>query len=85
MAQITATDSSLTGGAPGIMAFGTPTADNWSGGDNVSSGLTYSVGGTVSGLTGPVVLEDNASDVVTVSADGSFTFPPSSPPGRPTT
>ena len=75
VARITATDSSLTGGAPGIMAFGTPTADNWSGGDNVSSGLTYSVGGTVSGLTGPVVLENNASDVVTVSADGSFTFP----------
>ena len=57
------------------MAFGTPTADNWSGGDNASSGLTYSVGGTASGLTGPVVLENNGGDALTVSADGSFTFP----------
>ena len=30
--RIAVGDSSLTGGAPGIMAFGTPTADNWSGG-----------------------------------------------------
>ena len=73
--RISATDSSLTGGAPGIMAFGAGIADNWSGGDNVSSGLTYSVGGTISGLTAPVVLDNNAGDATTVSADGSFTFP----------
>jgi hypothetical protein len=30
--RIAVGDSSLTGGAPGIMAFGTPAADNWSGG-----------------------------------------------------
>jgi hypothetical protein len=29
--RIAATDSSLTGGAPGIMAFGAGTADNWAG------------------------------------------------------
>ncbi|HSX09673.1 MAG TPA: alpha/beta hydrolase-fold protein, partial [Candidatus Saccharimonadales bacterium] len=26
-------DNSLTGGSPGVMAFGTPTSDNWAGGD----------------------------------------------------
>ncbi len=83
VARITATDSSLTGGAPGIMAFGPATADNWSGGDNASSGLTYSVGGTASGLTGPVVLENNAGDALTVSADGSFTFPTQLASGAP--
>jgi len=30
--RITATDTSLSGGAPGIMSFGTGQADNWSGG-----------------------------------------------------
>ena len=35
--RITATDASLTGGAPAIMAYGTPTADNWSGGDQPSA------------------------------------------------
>ena len=35
-ALIAASDTSLTGGAPGIMAYGTPSADNWSGGDSSS-------------------------------------------------
>jgi hypothetical protein len=34
--EITATDTSLTGGAPAIMAYGAPTAVDWSGGDNSS-------------------------------------------------
>jgi len=34
--EITATDTSLTGGAPAVMAYGTPTAGDWSGGDNSS-------------------------------------------------
>ena len=32
----TATDTSLTGGAPAIMAYDTPTAGDWSGGDDAS-------------------------------------------------
>jgi Putative esterase len=32
------TDSSITGGAPGIMTFGSATADNWAGADATSSG-----------------------------------------------
>jgi hypothetical protein len=68
---ITATDTSLTGGAPGIMANGTATAGNWSGGSVVGS---TSVGGTVSGLSGTVVLQDNGGDNLSVSSNGTFTF-----------
>jgi len=80
--RITATDTSLTGGAPGIMAYGTGHADNWSGGPaTTGGGATYTVGGTVSGLSGTVVLQDNAGDDLTVTADGSFTFPTALPDG----
>ena len=68
--RISVTDSSFTGGAPGMMAFGSATADNWSGGNAVS----YPVGGAVSGLSGTVVLQDNGGDDLSVSANGSFTF-----------
>src|SRR6266851_7458565 len=71
--RITASDGSLTGGAPGIMAYGTGQVDNWSGG-NLAAGPSYTVGGTVSGLNGTLLLQDNASDTLTVSANGSFTF-----------
>ena len=68
--RISVTDSTFTGGAPGIMAHGNAEADNWAGGDIAS----YSVGGSVSGLSGTVVLQDNGGDDLSVSADGSFTF-----------
>jgi sugar lactone lactonase YvrE len=35
---------------------------------------TYSIGGSVSGLTGTVVLQANNGDNLTVAADGTFTF-----------
>src|SRR2546430_3163445 len=35
---------------------------------------TFTVGGTVSGLSGTVVLRNNGGNDLTVSADGSFTF-----------
>src|SRR5499427_7438289 len=69
--RITATDTTLTGGAPGIMSYGTGTAGNWSGGKLAGS---YTVGGTVSGLSGTVVLQDNGGDTLNVSANGAFTF-----------
>ena len=72
---LSATDSGITGGAPGIMAYGNAEAGSWSGGDAATS--SYSVGGTVSGLSGTVVLQDNGGDNVSVSANGSFTFPTS--------
>jgi hypothetical protein len=34
----------------------------------------HTVGGTISGLTGTVVLEDNGGDARTISTDGPFTF-----------
>ena len=71
---ITVTDTSLTGGAPGIVAFGTGKADNWAGG-NMAGGASFTVGGTVSGLSGTVVLNDNGGDALSLAANGAFTFP----------
>ena len=74
--RISATDTSVATGAPGIMAYGTGKADNWSGGAASSGGgtATYSVGGTLSGATGTVILQDNGGDNLTVTANGPFTF-----------
>ena len=72
--RITATDTSLTGGAPGMMAFGTPQGDNWVGVGTNSGAPTYSVGGTISGLSGTVVLENNGGNDLSTSANGAFTF-----------
>src|SRR5215813_5651016 len=70
--RISVTDTSLSGGGPGIMSFGTGQVDNWSGGSAGSK--TYTVGGTVSGLSGTVVLQDNGGDNLSVGANGPFTF-----------
>ena len=70
--RISVTDTSFTSGAPGLMAYGNAKADNWSGGTATST--LYSVGGTVSGLSGTVVLQDNGGDNLSVTANGSFTF-----------
>ena len=42
----------------------------------VCSSITYTVGGTVSGMTSDttLVLQNNAADDLTITADGSFTF-----------
>jgi hypothetical protein len=40
----------------------------------VCSTNTFSVGGTVSGLLGSLVLQDNGGDALTISASGTFTF-----------
>jgi hypothetical protein len=72
--RITASDTSLTGGAPAIMAYGAATADNWVGGGSTGTAPTYSIGGTVSGLSGTVVLQNNAGPNLSVSANGAFTF-----------
>ena len=73
MQRLSVTDTSITGGAPGIMAAGTAAADNWSGGSATSS-AAYSVGGSVSGLSGTVVLQDNGGDNLSLTANGAFTF-----------
>src|SRR5205823_1114467 len=72
--RITVTDSTLTGGAPGLMTYDTAATDNWTAGSpTVSTTNSYSVGGTVSGLSGTVLLQDNGGDDLSVSASGAFT------------
>src|SRR5262245_29999180 len=81
-ARITATDTSFTGGAPGIMSYGTGRVDNWAGAAlGGGGGATYTVGGSVSGLSGTVVLQDNGGDNLTVTANGTFTFATALAPG----
>ena len=74
--RIAVTDNTLTGGAAGLMTFGAARADNWAGGTGTvpPPPSTYSIGGTVSGLSGTVVLQDNGGDDLTVSANGAFAF-----------
>ena len=68
---VQATDTSITSGSPGVwLYYSSDQITNWSGGDMAP----YSVGGTVSGLSGTVVLQDNGGDNLTVSAIGGFTF-----------
>ena len=73
VARVSVTDSSVSGGAPGIMTYGTAKADNWVG-TTASSAPTYSVGGSVSGLSGSLVLRDNGGDDLSVAGNGPFTF-----------
>ena len=76
--QLGTTDSVLTGGAPGIVMNQAAQAAAWAGGDASASGggapTTYSVGGTVSGVSGTLTLQDNGGDNLSVSANGAFTF-----------
>ena len=44
------------------------------GGGGTTSTPTYTISGTVSGLSGSLVLQDNGGDDLTISANGSFTF-----------
>ena len=68
---VQATDTSITSGSPGVwLYYSSDQITNWSGGDMAP----YSVGGTVSGLSGTVVLQDNGGDNLSVSASGGFTF-----------
>ena len=81
-------DSGWSSGVPTNFTFssaGVKTAYAWAKDaiGNVSSGAsqtvtitlpTYTIGGTVSGLSGTVELQNNAGDNLSVSADGSFTF-----------
>ena len=65
-----------TPASPAARRASWPTAparsDNWSGGRRRADVTT--VGGTVSGLSGTVVLQDNGGDNLSVAANGPFTF-----------
>ncbi len=66
-----------SGGAKTLYAWAKDTSGNISAGFPASITVTpeYSVGGTVSGLDGTVVLQDNGGDTLSISAAGSFVFP----------
>jgi N-acetylneuraminic acid mutarotase len=63
----------LVGGCGGSSG-GTSNMGAGSSGGGGGNPVTYSVGGTVSGLAGTVVLELNGGDSTSVSASGSFQF-----------
>lgn len=62
---VTATNSNGTSSASDPSNPVTPTA---------SVLPTYTIGGTISGLSGTVILQNNTGDNLSVSANGSFTF-----------
>jgi hypothetical protein len=64
-----ATQTCTVGNGTGIMGAGNVTNVNVTCAVN-----TYTVGGTVSGLTGTVVLQNNATNTTSISANGSYTF-----------
>ena len=73
--RLTVTDSTFTGGAPGIMAYGNgKLTAGPAGAPGAASGGSFTVGGSVSGLSGTVVLQDNGGDDLSVAASGPFTF-----------
>jgi hypothetical protein len=51
------------------------------GGGNSAPAQTYTLGGTVNGLTGSVVLENGGGNSITLAANGAFTFPGSTASG----
>ena len=69
------TDGTYASGSPGVwLYYSANRIDNWSGGDVTTGTASYTVGGSVSGLSGTLVLQDNGGDDRTVTADGGFTF-----------
>lgn len=66
-----------TEGAKTLYAWAKDAAGNISTSLNDSVTITlptYTIGGTISGLTGTAVLQNNGGDDLTVSSNGSFTF-----------
>jgi hypothetical protein len=61
--------------AVAVLASGCGGSGGGGGGGGSSPGAqSYSIGGSVSGLSGGVVLQNNSGDNLTVSSDGTFTF-----------
>jgi hypothetical protein len=71
---VQATDASVTSGSPGVwLYYSSNQIGSWSGGD-VAPPRTYTIGGTVSGLSGTAVLQVNGGGDLSVSSNGSVTF-----------
>lgn len=65
--------SACGGGGGGSGATSTTNTGN-AGGGTTTTVPSYTVGGSVSGLNGSLVLQNNAKDNLTIPANGSFTF-----------
>ncbi|MDE2201895.1 MAG: hypothetical protein KGJ38_04120 [Burkholderiaceae bacterium] len=63
---------SACGGGDGSGASGTASAGST--GPTAPAAQGYAIGGSVTGLSGTVVLQNNAGDDLAVSANGAFTF-----------
>jgi uncharacterized delta-60 repeat protein len=57
-----------------LLVVGMAAAALWACGPGLASLGPFTIGGTVTGLTGTVVLQNNGGDNVSLTADGSFTF-----------
>ncbi len=63
---------------------GSPKTSSSSGSGGETSSSTFTIGGTVTGLTGTgLVLQDNGGDNLTITASGSFTFATAIASGKP--
>ena len=79
---VQATDTNITSGNPARVDVLLVEPDRqWFGGDVTA----YQVGGTVSGLSGTVVLQDNGGDDLSVARAAGSPSPPRSRRARPTT
>jgi hypothetical protein len=69
-------NASVTAFTAPVSGFSTALASAYTGTVKAAPSTTsYTVGGTVTGLTGSVVLQDNGSANLTVTANGTFIFP----------
>src|SRR5215471_107899 len=78
LASLALASASFVAGCSGANSVSNPGSGSGSGagaGSGSSSGTRFTVGGTVSGLSGTgLVLQDNGGDNLTISANGAFTF-----------
>jgi hypothetical protein len=70
-ARITATDTSLTSGAPGIMSYGTGTADNWAGASLGTTTSSPTSSPTASPTASPTSSPGSGLQVTYTSTDSS--------------
>ena len=81
---ITATDTTLTGGAPGIMANGLATATNWSG-TGVATTTTTTTTAPTTTTTAPTTTTTTAPTTTTTTAPTTTTTAPTTTTTAPTT
>jgi hypothetical protein len=65
----------LMGPILSVVLIGIASCGGGGGGDGSTAAVTYTVGGTISGATGTVVLKLNGGSDISMAAPGNFTFP----------